>query len=58
MRSYIVDVEKKGVTVSHFFECITDALSWMEKGYTASLDDDQDGERVKYSIYEYSKEKP
>lgn len=56
MKGYIVEVEKQGVTVSHYFDCITDALTWMEKGYTASLDDEQ--ERVKYSIYEHRKEKP
>lgn len=58
MKSYIVEVEKKSIVISHVFEGITEALAWMEKGFTASLDDDQDGERVKYSIYEYSKEKP
>lgn len=56
MKSYIVEVEKKSVVISHVFEGITDALTWMEKGFTASLDDEQD--QVKYSIYEYSKEKP
>ena len=58
MKSYIVDIEKSGVTVSQFFVCSTDELAWMEKGYTASLDDDLGGEWVKYSIFEYNEEKP
>ena len=56
MKAYIVDVEKNGVVISHVFDGITEAISWMESGFTASLDDDQ--ERVKYSIYEHRKEKP
>ena len=54
---FIVEAEKKGVVISHYFENITDALLWLQTGYTASLDDDQDGEIVKYCIYQYDKDR-
>lgn len=51
MRYYLVTVRKGDTKVTHCFDSSNEALDWMNKGFTASLDDSENTGTV-YSISE------